>query len=1124
LTHARRLALALLLLALAPRGQAITLPPGFASTTIVGGFDKPVAVAMATDGRLFVAEKKGLLWLVQGGVKPLAPLLDLRAEVNKESDRGLLGLALHPQFASNGFIYLLYVADNVPGLSHQTGNEAVLQRLARYTVSGTRLDPASRKLLFGATAADSPALCASSHAIGTVRFAHDGSLFVSVGDGAHWEFVDSGQDVMTDDPTCRAMYGAAEDIGAFRARSLDSMAGKILRIDAETGLGLPDNPFYDGDPASKRSRVWSMGFKNPYRFGLRAGTPGPGTLFIGDVGTDHFEEVNASRGGENFGWPCYEGPNPQPAYQADPTASARCAAIPAAGLTRPFFSSPHNRQNRAFGGVIEYRGGTYPSKYRGAIFVTDYAQSFIQALHLDAAGALKSVEDFATAADYPVDLELDPTNGDILYVPVIAGEVRRISYSSANKPPVAMASASPAGGAPPLTVRFSSDGTSDPENDTLAFDWEFGDGTPRATAPNPSHVYANAGRYTAILTVTDPSGNQSRATVAISTLDAPPTARISHPPDGYVFQDGVSIQFVASAADPDGDALAFRWDVELVHAAHVHFDQYASDLERPPPFTPYAHGSAGDRYSYLVRLTVRDPAGLTASHEVHIVPPGLPNAAPVAAFTASPANGPAPLTVAFDAASSADPDGDLLSAAWDFGDGASGAGLQATHTYANTGIYWARVTTTDILGASSTVSKSITVGGPSAGLAGHWPLDENTGLVARDATPNGQDGTLSGPTWTTGKLGAALAFNGTGARVRVPSSAASKLTGRMTVSAFVKLADPAMSRYMRIISKKPRWDAPEGYALSYNPGRQLLEVHGSGANQAYASGVRLDTGWHHLAAVVDGSSARLYVDGVDRTTDGTISSLVAGETALTLGAESGGGSFFFGAIDDVRIDAAARTPAEIAALAAGQTGPAGPAARFAFDEGSGTTARDDGATIGCALTGATWVTGLAGTAASFSGVSSGGSCGGPAIAQAMAPLTVAAWVRVADPARAAYMRLVSTKSTWDAAAGFDLSFNPARGKLEFHGSGRDVAVASGISIDAGWHHMAAVVTGTTTRLYYDGRDVTSDATSSPLAPATAPMRLGRDGAGNLLAGALEDLRVYTRALTPDEVAGLARRP
>ncbi len=157
----------------------------------------------------------------------------------------------------------------------------------RYTAdpSGNVANLASRLVLIGHDEEDGIANCHASHAVGTAAFGDDGSLFVGAGEGAHFEHVDGGQDLTQFDPLCEQMFGD-QDVGALRAQDYHSLAGKILRIDPATGLGYPNNPFFDGDPASPASRIWVLGLRNPFRFTVRPEFPGPRHALRGRRGLD----------------------------------------------------------------------------------------------------------------------------------------------------------------------------------------------------------------------------------------------------------------------------------------------------------------------------------------------------------------------------------------------------------------------------------------------------------------------------------------------------------------------------------------------------------------------------------------------------------------------------------------------------------------------------------------------------------------------------------------------------------------------------------------------------------------------------------------------------------------------
>jgi glucose/arabinose dehydrogenase len=379
------------------------------------------------------------------------PVIDLRNEVldDLNSDRGLLGVAVDPAFASNRYVYLLYTVD--PDTNGVDSENDAFGRLVRYRMSladSNAIDPSTRAVLMGRVWSEGPASGSITHTIAGLRWGRDGSLLVSIGDGAHYEFMDDGG-------SDAGLFGAGktsplEDIGAFRSQDIGSLCGKVLRIDPATGHGYPSNPFWDGDPMSVRSRVWAYGLRNPFRFAVKPGTGDPdpahgdpGTLYIGDVGWQTWEEVDVARtGGLNFGWPCREGFHDSPEYQAATPSRMGCGTI--GTLQNPSFASspiidwnhydeslgspPGYRGLAAVGGVF-YDGTAYPAPWRGAFFYGDYGNAWIRALRTNASDQLDQVLDFGTEMDGPVDFALHPSTRDIFYIAVYTGQIFRIRYT-----------------------------------------------------------------------------------------------------------------------------------------------------------------------------------------------------------------------------------------------------------------------------------------------------------------------------------------------------------------------------------------------------------------------------------------------------------------------------------------------------------------------------------------------------------------------------------------------------------------------------------------------------------------------------------------------------------------------
>ncbi len=525
----------------APAARAASVPASFKIDTLAAGFDTPTAIAFLPGGRMLVAEKQGRVYSVVNGVKSAVPMWNRTNEVLNHHDRGLLGLAVDPNYATNRYLYLLYTVD--PDSNGTDDNDDAFGRIARYQVSATDsnvVDSASRTILMGVSWRQGPLSASPSHTIGTLRFGSDGSLLASMGDGGSYSEMDQGGRDPNAFGSGANLTNTYEDIGAFRAQSLTSLCGKILRIDPATGHGYPSNPYWDGSPTSIRSRIWAYGLRNPFRFGVRPGGStnpadgAPGTLVVGDVGWTLWEDLNVARTpGQNFGWPCYEGLGPNSQYQAGTPAHNGCGSVGQTDNPTPF-SAPaatwnHNNEsqsvppglkgNAIVGGAF-YNGTRYPAAYRGRYFFADYAQNWIQTATFDAADNLGAIQAFGSGMDSPVDLVAEPGTGDLCYVAIGAGEVRRIRYAgtAVNNPPVAVASATPGHGLAPLAVSFSSAGSSDPDGDTVGgHAWSFGDGASAAGA-SPSHIYANPGSYAAVLTVTDGHGGTGRDTVQVVAL------------------------------------------------------------------------------------------------------------------------------------------------------------------------------------------------------------------------------------------------------------------------------------------------------------------------------------------------------------------------------------------------------------------------------------------------------------------------------------------------------------------------------------------------------------------------------------------------------------------------------
>jgi glucose/arabinose dehydrogenase len=345
-----------------------TTTPSFQQSTVFSGLTEPTAVEFASDGRVFVAEKSGRI-KVFSSLTAATPTVfaDLRTKVYNFWDRGLLGMALHPQFPTVPYVYVLYAhdaviggtaplwgtagttSDSCPDPPGATAQGCVISaRLSRLQASGNVM-VGSEQVLIEDWFQQFP-----SHSIGTLMFGADGALYASGGDGASFNYVDYGQEGNpAGDPPSAAGVNLAPpsaEGGALRSQDLRTsgdpvtLDGTVIRIDPDTAAAPPDNPLISHpDPNAKR--IIAHGLRNPYRFTTR---PGTREIWIGDVGWTTWEEINrildaSDSTVENFGWPCYEGGGRQPGY--DGTNLTLCEQLYSEGggaVVAPFYTYRHD--------------------------------------------------------------------------------------------------------------------------------------------------------------------------------------------------------------------------------------------------------------------------------------------------------------------------------------------------------------------------------------------------------------------------------------------------------------------------------------------------------------------------------------------------------------------------------------------------------------------------------------------------------------------------------------------------------------------------------------------------------------------------------------------------------------
>ena len=431
-------------------------------TTAVTGLVEPTTLDWTPDGRyMLVAERGGVVKVVDNGVLQPTPLIDIADQVNGTRDRGLLGLAIHPEFSSNPYVYLLYTYDppetaGRTGLGGPDGNGNRPSRLVRVTVNPDTMvaDPNSLVILAGSNSTweytssptgnstgdnsiapsgivngttitaptseieagtqdndpDRPgiqnlnirdylATDSESHSIGDLEFGADGYLYLTNGDGTSYNFVDP---------------------RTVRVQDINNLSGKLLRIDPITGEGVATNPFYNGDGDSNQAKVFYSGLRNPFRFAFDPVTNLP---VIGDVGWNSFEEVNTGPAGSNFGWPYIEGPNSTGGYSSLDAAIAfynngnrNNPGDTAAVL--PLLPRSHGAPDNANAIMV---GDFYNSN---TLMFGDVNNGTLYAATLDDNRQVANVQVFDSGATFVVDMKMGP-DGKLYGVNLVSGSILR---------------------------------------------------------------------------------------------------------------------------------------------------------------------------------------------------------------------------------------------------------------------------------------------------------------------------------------------------------------------------------------------------------------------------------------------------------------------------------------------------------------------------------------------------------------------------------------------------------------------------------------------------------------------------------------------------------------------------
>ena len=574
--------------------RAATLPAGFAQSTPIAGLNTPMDVEVTPAGQVFVAEKSGIVKSFSS-LSDTTPTVaaDLRTQVHNFSARGLMSLAVDPNFPAQPYVYVFYTLDAVIGGTpplYGTGSTndscaAAFGGLDENCIAGGRI---SKLRIEGESMTGPEQVLVEDwcqqypvHTGGGLAFGADGYLYFTGGDGSTASFWDYGQTGTPANP-CGDPPGVVGDLltpptaegGRLRVQDLRTpgdptgLDGTLIRIDPHTGAGVAGNPLFGSDSANER-RILAYGLRDAVRLAIR---PGTNDVWIGDRGGGYWEEfdrVPDTGVVRNFGWPCYEGgmdANGDPYTRQRPKSIEAntniCNNLYATGTdtVAPHWAYDHELpivpgetcSQDALGapagsllsGMAFYpaAGGNFPAPYRKALFFADRLRDCIYALLPGSDGLPErgNVTLFASEAQRAMDLEVLP-GGDLLYVDQSNDALHRISYvgNPANQAPTAVAAADTTSGNAPLTVRLNATGSTDPDTrDAFTYAWDLdNDGQyDDSTSARPTRIFRRPGTAGVSVRVTDTGGLTDTDSLSIEIAEQVETLTFSPTADARVEQ------------------------------------------------------------------------------------------------------------------------------------------------------------------------------------------------------------------------------------------------------------------------------------------------------------------------------------------------------------------------------------------------------------------------------------------------------------------------------------------------------------------------------------------------------------------------------------------------------------
>ncbi|MEU8658545.1 PQQ-dependent sugar dehydrogenase [Actinoplanes philippinensis] len=582
----------------------------------VAEMGEPMSMAVLPDRSVLHTARNGVLRrTTAAGVTTVIGTLP----VYTHDEEGLQGVGVDPGFAGNRFIYLFHA----PPLSTPSGDAPAtgtdfsawngVNRLSRFTLNADfTLNVGSQVTVLEVPT--NRGMCC--HVGGDIDFDAAGNLYLSTGDDSN-PFDSGGYTPIDERSNRNPVYDAQRSAG-----NTNDLRGKVLRIkvNADGSYSIPSGNLFPPGTARTRPEIFAMGLRNPFRLSVDKPT---GAVYVADYGPDAGTttstrgpagqvEFNRITSAGNYGWPYCTGSNTTNETYVDytfpsgPSGSRFNCAAPVnnsprnTGLTnlpaaRPAWIKYDNCSLAAFGcGSESPMGGAvyrydaanpstvkFPAALDGHYFAMEFGRRWIKSIDVNADGSAGQISDFPWRGTQIMDSAFGPDGA--LYVldygtgwgsGDASSALYRIEYNQAgnNQTPIARIAADRTSGTAPLTVGFSSSGSSDPEGGALSYSWNFGDGS-TSSAASPSHTFTGNGQRTVTLTVTDPAGLTANASVTITVGNTAPTVTLNTPVDGALFNFGDNVPYTVTVSDPeDGAVDCSRVKVSyfLGHDEHAH--------------------------------------------------------------------------------------------------------------------------------------------------------------------------------------------------------------------------------------------------------------------------------------------------------------------------------------------------------------------------------------------------------------------------------------------------------------------------------------------------------------------------------------------------------------------------